>query len=295
MNIFENEQISTSLQEIFCDLIKKYEVSFALINLGEPSFISGYNLDKFIYPASMSKVFIGAEVLRQIELGKIDLDTKVSIVPPNDVDKDISIFHGDTRDLLCPGDEVSVDYLLNLMLSRSDNTASNCLLDLVTRESINQNIINFYEWRGSDLTRKYLDRAKEDERYKNAPVTMSCARHFAELFYRIHLGTMVSFWVSEKLKSYMSEQNNHGIDLSIAEKQYLYFFSKGGWLESRRETNDQNLWTIIRWSSDAKFIQLTSGQAYILVYFSIVKTREENEYFPYEDFEIRVKEYMEKY
>ena len=302
MNLKENTSRGAELQQLFQDLIQSHEMSFALIDLNSKTpDIFGYNLDRFIYPASMYKVFIGAEMLRQVGLGKFSLDREVEVIAPNDVDKDIKIFHGDTRPLLVAGDTVTIDYLLNLMLTRSDNTASNCLIDLVTRESINENILLAYGWNGSEVTRKYLDRSKDSEQYRNAPITMSCARHFAEFFYLTDRGEMVSPWVSGKLREYMSKQHEYGIRLLPPEQEYSKFYCKGGWLEtnlykqsifSAIKTILKKRWALVRWSNDAGAITLPTGERYVLVFFSITKTTYPWKYFPTENFARRIMQYM---
>jgi hypothetical protein len=301
----ENTKRSAELQNIFKDYISKYEMSFAVIDLHQKNSngeheVFGYNLDKMIYPASMYKVFIGAEVLRQIELGILQLDQQVVIKSPNDVDQDGRIFPGDTRKLLQAGDVVSIDYLLALMLERSDNTASNTLIDLVTRESITENIIYRYEWYGSEVTRKFLDRNK-DEKYQFSQTTLSCARHLAEFMYRVETRTMISPWVSEKLREYMNRWNRggrKGLDLLV----YKNYYRKGGWLETnlwKRSTIPSLLksiiyrrWGIIQWSNDVGVV--TGGNShYVVVLMSVNKQVFPIKNFPIQNFARRVYEYME--
>jgi D-alanyl-D-alanine carboxypeptidase len=80
------------------------------------------------------------------ELEEKRLDDLVEVNSLNEVDKDNPrLFpkstHRDHRPLLRSGEKVSIDYLLSLMLTRSDNTASNMLMDLANRENINNYII----------------------------------------------------------------------------------------------------------------------------------------------------------
>ena len=139
------------------------KISIAIIDLsGKNPIIGGYNMDYFIYPASLYKIFIAAEALRQAEKGKINLNKKIVISKINAVDKRKQI-PCDKNKLLKAGQRVNMRYLLELMLSRSDNTAANCLIDLVGRESINRNIIKKYGWSGSEVTRKFLPRKFENK------------------------------------------------------------------------------------------------------------------------------------
>jgi hypothetical protein len=295
----ENKNRSTGLQNIFRDYILKYEMSFAVIDLHNSHEIFGYNLDHFIYPASVYKVFIGAEVLRQIEIGVLQLDQEIIVKSPNDVDQDARIFPGDTRKLLQAGDVVSVNYLLALMLERSDNTASNCLIDLVSRESITENIVHRYGWHGSEVTRKFLDRNK-DKKYQFSQTTLSCARHLAEFMYAVETNTMISPWVSERLREYMNRCNRSGrkgLDLS----EYTNYYRKGGWLQTNLwswktipsliKSLIKRRWGVIQWSNDVGVV--TGGNShYVVVLMSVNKQAFPIKNFPIQDFARRMYEYM---
>ena len=258
--------------------------------------IFGYNFEHFIYPASVYKVFIGAEALRRIESGDFALEQIVEVKSPNDVDKDAKIFPGDNRNLLKSGDRVTIDYLLDLMLTRSDNTASNCLIDLVERESITKNIIYKYNWQGSEVTRKFLDRTKEDKPYRYSDTTMTCARHVAEFFYLVEKEELVSPWVSKNLKEYMLRWNTGGRKgLSLSD--YISYYRKGGYLENNlylpfyREyykkagfaldyaaigvfrlikTIVTKGWAFIRWVNDAGVVTGKNSH-YVISFFSVNK------------------------
>ncbi len=106
----------------------------------KPVYSSG-DLHTSIYPASISKIFVGAEVLRQVEIGNISITQSITIKDNNVVNFKESEFSYSIIPLLKTGDVKTVDELLFLMLNRSDDTATNELIDLVTRESININTI----------------------------------------------------------------------------------------------------------------------------------------------------------
>jgi len=198
----------------------------------------GFNENEFIYPASTYKIFIGAEVLRQAstfakapadkEQGAFSLSKKIKIKSPNDIDNESRFYPTDTHQVLRAGDIVTVDTLMKLMLGRSDNTASNVLIDLVGRESISKNIVRANKWDGSDVTRKFLNRAHEDADYKFADITVACARHFAEFMEKLARDKLISASVSRKLKEYM-----RGGAVKIRAKNFLKNaeYEKGGWLQ----------------------------------------------------------------
>lgn len=228
-DIILSEKIKAIVEKIYP---KPAEISFAVIDLTTPEpKIAGYNMDHFIYPASIYKVFIAAEILRQIDSGERKLEDVVEIDLDNEVDTNVRFFpkstHKDCRPLLKSGDKVTLNYLLDLMLTRSDNTAANVLIDVADRENINNNIILPNGWNGSEVTRKFLDRLREKGDHRLSSITVSNARHLAELFYKIETGQLVSPWVSEMLKKYMlsrSKDRKGGLVLP----EFNSYYQKGG-------------------------------------------------------------------
>lgn len=291
-------------------------LAIGIIDLKEntPS-IFGINLDSFIYPASVYKVFVGAEVLRQVEAGIHSLEAIIVVNSPNDVDKDPNLFPGDQRSLLKAGESYSVDYLLDLMLSRSDNTATNCLIDLVDRKSINENIIKAYGWAGSEVTRKFLDRKKEDEKYRYVESTATCVRHVAEFFYLVETKKLLSPFVSEKLKEYMLKWKPYCKDnFDIREKILRY--RKGGYLETNLyksiykksgfgfDFSTRNFlslikniftkgWAFSRYMHDAGVVEGKNSH-YVIVVFTLSKQLNPRKYFQMDELAKVIYEYMEK-
>lgn len=232
----EDIELSSQIKALVDRLYPKaQEISVAVIdlNISEPQ-IAGYNFEHFIYPASIYKVFVAAEILRQIDLGQRKLEDLIEIAPINEIDKNVRFFpketHKDYRPLLRAGDKVTLDYLLDLMLTRSDNTAANVLMDVADRENINSKIIVANGWEGSDVTRKFLDRLKEQGEYRISKATVSNARHLAEFFYKIETNQLINPWISTKLKGYLLRWNRDrrkGLYLP----EFKSYYRKGGWLE----------------------------------------------------------------
>lgn len=300
----ENLQLSKKIKEIIATLNPQpAQISFAIINLKTPEpEISGYNMDKFIYPASIYKIFIGAEMLRRIEIGDFSLNQIIEIKSPNDVDRDTRIFPGDTRKLLNAGDKVSIDYLIDLMLTRSDNTASNTLIDLVGRENITENIIHKYNWNGSEVTRKYLDRIKENKPYQFSSTTMTCAHHLAEFFYLVENQKLISPFVSKKLKEYMLDFRKRGKKGLLLENIYKEYYSKGGWLETNLykhsflslcKTILKKGWAVIRWSGDTGVVTGNKSK-YVIALLTCNKSILPTSYFPMQEFAEKIYALMEK-
>ncbi|MDR3519885.1 MAG: class A beta-lactamase-related serine hydrolase [Candidatus Pacebacteria bacterium] len=296
------------------------ELGLAIIDLKEKeSKIFGYNMDHFMYPASVYKIFVGAEVLRRVEIGDFSLDQTIAVTSPNDVDRDPKLFPGRSRKLLTVGEEITIEYLLDLMLSESDNTASNMLIDLVGRESINENIIDRYDWKGSGVTRKFLDRSKEDTKYRWSETTMTCARHVAEFFYLVESEKLISPFVSKKLKEYMMRWNRQG-NRPLSLSEYTLGYHKGGYLENNyyapfyrsyykkagfaidyaakdffklAKTILTKGWAFIRWVNDAGVVEGDHSH-YVIAFFSVSKQLSPRKRFPTEKLAKVVYDYMEE-
>ena len=117
-------------------LAKMDRLSFAVIDLtGKRPVFGGVNADNFIYPASVYKMYVAMEILKQVSKGAYVLSTPHIVKPHNAVDKwrEISF---DPRPLLKAGDTVTINYLLDLMITRSDNSAANCLIDVATAKAL---------------------------------------------------------------------------------------------------------------------------------------------------------------
>ncbi|TNF33478.1 MAG: hypothetical protein EP329_08265 [Deltaproteobacteria bacterium] len=107
----------------------------AVIDLGlDPPMVAQINGLSPIYPASMIKTMLLAEAEHQVETGQLALtDTFV-----------INAFHHtctgdppeDPRPQLVIGDVVALELLMDLAITRSDNTAANALIDYLGREAV---------------------------------------------------------------------------------------------------------------------------------------------------------------
>lgn len=206
------------------------QISFAVIDVTgiKPQF-GGVHFDNFIYPASVYKMYVAAEVLRQVSQGKLFMTSPIVVRTPNDVDRSREL-PWDPRLLIRDGDTVTVAYLLDLMITRSDNSAANCLIDLARRENINA-LMQEYGWQGSEVTRKFLSRKFEDSAYVKVRSTETCALHAADFLYRIYTDQLVNPWVSQQMKTYLGRQLDT-TKLSPGLPQNAMFYHKTGWYSS---------------------------------------------------------------
>lgn len=232
-----DEKLSSNLQSIVheLDLDLNFDVgedgieqiSFAVIDLtGDQPKLGGVNYDNFIYPASVYKMYVAPEILNQVSQGKYSLYQSYIADKPNVVDKTIAI-KTDPRPLLKEGDTVNVNYLLDLMISRSDNSASNCLIDIAQRKNIDS-LLHSYGWYGSEVTRKFLKRKFEDPGYENIRGTETCALHAADFMYKIYSNTLVNEWVSLQMKTLLGRQLDKS-KLATGLPPSAMFYHKTGW------------------------------------------------------------------
>lgn len=180
-------------------------ISFAVVDLnGDKPVLAGVHYDRFTYPASVYKMYVAMQVLKEISDGDFYLSSPYYVRSPNVVDMERQI-SWDPRPVLQVGDTVTINYLLDLMITRSDNSAANCLIDVARRDSINETV-HQYGWYGSEVTRKFLGREYEDSAYKSIRGTQTCALHAADFMYRIYTHQLVNPWVSSEMKLLLGRQ-----------------------------------------------------------------------------------------
>ncbi|MEO6814855.1 MAG: serine hydrolase [Ginsengibacter sp.] len=203
------------------------KISFAVIDIsGKKPVIGGVNMDSFIYPASVYKMYVAMEILKQVSNGQYSLYKSYVVKSPNDVDRSSEI-SWDPRPLLRAGDTVTVDYLLDLMITRSDNSAANCLIDIAGRKNINKTM-HENGWYGSEVTRKYLSRKLEDPGYDTIRSTVTSALHAADFMYKIYTNNLINPWVSQQLKVLLGRQLDT-TKLSTGLPHNAMFYHKSGW------------------------------------------------------------------
>lgn len=294
----ENKSLSDEINKIIASLSPQpTEMSFALIDLSEhvPQ-IAGFNLDKFIYPASVWKIFIAAEILRKASLGTLDLASDMAVMSQEKNGLDIQFFPSgsktDHRPLLQAGDRAPIGYLVDLMLTRSDNVASNALVSVARREDINNHIILANGWNGSEVTSEHVAYLKSLRSYQFSKIMVSTARHLAEFFYGIETGKLVNEAVSHKLKEYM-RKSNHGDRAGLYIHEFESYYRKGGWLEiDKRQNGEAADDAVIRWVNDAGVVKGHNSH-YVIAMLTRTDAKEPTVKFPTEDFSRKIYRLME--
>ena len=232
-----DEKLSKNLYDIVLELDLEHnfdvgedgieQISLAVIDLtSDQPKLGGVNYDNFIYPASVYKMYVAAEILHQVSDEKYSLYESYATNEPNVVDRSKQI-DNDPRPLLKDGDSVNVNYLLDLMITRSDNSAANCLIDIAQRKNIDS-LLHSYGWYGSEVTRKFLKRKFEDPGYEKIRGTETCALHAADFMYRIYTNTLVNEWISLQMKTLLGRQLDK-TKLAAGLPSSAMFYHKTGW------------------------------------------------------------------
>lgn len=96
--------------------------------------IASVNGQKSFYPASVIKVAVMAEAFHQASTGRINLDLIITVSSDNVAPTWLP--DRDKRPLLKAGSKASIRHLIELMITRSDNTATNVLIGKLGRKNI---------------------------------------------------------------------------------------------------------------------------------------------------------------
>lgn len=155
--------------------------SICLVDLSGPGAprVAGWKAENFVYPASTYKMYVLGEAIRQVVEGRLHLDDAVTVAPHNERE----------GDRLRGGQTTTLAEVLRLMSQHSDNTAANVAIDTVDRQRASA-LLRAMGLRGSDITRKFLPRSREDAGYAEVPGTTTCALHQATFLWAAESGAI---------------------------------------------------------------------------------------------------------
>ena len=175
--------------------------------------ISGVNESASLPAASTIKIPVMVEVFRQMSLGRIDLNTRVHLLKS---DRDWG--WGDLADAP-PGTVKNVKALLWLMITDSDNTATNMLIRLVGRAHVNQTMARL----GLRRTRlgDYIRSESDEIRY----ALRTSPRDMVKLLDEIAREKLIDAWSSREMLAILDGQTHNSLlpvplppDVKIAHK-----------------------------------------------------------------------------
>lgn len=147
----------------------------------------GYNADLAMPAASTIKVPVMVEVFRQLEEGKFDLNREITLYAS---DKDYG--SGDLCDAPA-GSQYTVDDLLSRMIDVSDNTATNMLIRLVGRQSINLEMADL------GLQHTHLSQDVRTSSWAVRSALRSSPHDMVALFAMMAKRTLVDEWASGEM------------------------------------------------------------------------------------------------
>lgn len=145
-----DEHLPDDLKLDILDLLSnaKAQVSLLITNMDTGNVIVSYNEELKMVSASIIKVLILLSALEKVQEGELSLNSEIQLNQEN-ILGDTEVFEYGER-------AYTLDELLNWMIINSDNTATNCLIDLLTMDSINTYAIGL-SLKQTKLERKMLD------------------------------------------------------------------------------------------------------------------------------------------
>jgi beta-lactamase class A len=153
-----------------------------------------YNEKQVVSSASLIKVPIMAEVLRQVKEGELSLKQRIVVEENDKVPYSIV-------SLLEAGNSYSLKDMITLMIIQSDNTATNMLIDLAGIENVNRLLENI----GLDdtaLQRKMMDFVSRKEGKDN----LTTAADMGRIFELIYKGFLIDDKFSNLMKDILKNQ-----------------------------------------------------------------------------------------
>lgn len=127
---------TVSLEEmVYADLATRHYLNNVSVYSydGNPANTISINSDKQWLPASTVKTFVAMYAYDQIDKGNLNLDDQVLVQAKNVVPTELVT---DELPTLNDGEYVTVDRLIRQMVTQSDNTSYNVLLDVLDRRSV---------------------------------------------------------------------------------------------------------------------------------------------------------------
>jgi hypothetical protein len=254
----EDTKLSLQIHELLRSRGIEEQVAVAIITnqknlIGSPERRwSGWQAKRFGYPASLYKLYIaGALIEKASHARHYDLlSVFVEILKEN-----VVVEEGELSSPLVAGQKKSVKELLKLMITRSDNTAANVLISFLGMPMINK-FIRKNGWRGSEITKRFLPKDRQDKEERKAEPTKTCVLHLAEFMMCIDSLTIGGRIMSTTLKTLLLCQEDGGM-LDAGLPGWVVFSHKTGWFQTIREGK------LIGVTGDAGIVEVEGVRYYI--------------------------------
>lgn len=179
--------------------------------------VGGWEIENFVYPASSYKMYVLGELIRQVCAGERSLDDFVTVSEHN------------VREGSKPqgGQVLPLAEVLRLMCAYSDNTAANVAIDVADRRRVSA-LIRALGCEGSEVTRKFLPRSREDDQFSSAPATVSCGLHFAQFLYAVEQGAIGGGKGRGLIKGFLGLNEQNGTRIRAGLPATATVYSKTG-------------------------------------------------------------------
>ncbi|WP_461205283.1 serine hydrolase [Clostridium sp. DL1XJH146] len=140
-------------KELISEITKEINESYANIslvieNLDNNENLVSYNSENKMVSASIIKVPIMIAILEMVDRGEVSLSSIIEVSDASILDDSKVFEYGPSK--------YTLDELLVWMIINSDNTATNCLIDFVTMDRINDFCVR-HSLKNTILERKMLD------------------------------------------------------------------------------------------------------------------------------------------
>ena len=191
--------ITGKLESFIANLGGDYSIVLRDLNKKQDLFL--LNPEKLIKAASTVKIPIMMEIMAKVSEGKLDLEMDIQI------DNEPKVAFSKINHL--ETDKLKLKELLIYMMSISDNTATNILIELASMDSINSRMKSLGIEK-TILKRKMMDfesAAKGLENY-------TCASEIAKLLEMIYSGSFISEEICGKMVDFMAT----GIDKDFMDR-----------------------------------------------------------------------------
>lgn len=193
-------------------------VSVGLVVVAPDGEVFANNANRPYRAASTVKVPLMVEVFRAIERGALSLDRSYTLLPADVAPGTGVMLH------ITPGSTLRLNDLIYLMISISDNTATNVLIDWVGMEAVNATMREL-GMSGSCLARKMKGRPAVGDEPENWATAQDYA-HLMQLILNSHAATPAS--CETMIQMLQTQQNTRRIARYLPKDDNLRWGSKTG-------------------------------------------------------------------
>ncbi len=196
-----------------------YSFYFEEINSG---YLYGFHENKEMLSAGCIKLPLAIALLKEVENGKIELQSKIKIEVEDKTHGSNGIIHEFS------GKEYSISDLLIAMLMQSDNTAANKIIEILSKERIGELFKNM-GLKNTKLKRITTDIKLEQDELENTTSSFDLSHCFKLLYLKIFLNEENSNLLINILKK---QQVTNKIPFYVPKQIQSSIANKGGSLDT---------------------------------------------------------------